>query len=572
MGYGDANQSAVRALSTLQYGFHPTADQIYVNYLLVRDSTGEIVAEGDVNETFITDVPVTQIASDGKILHVPVPGLAPGHELEIAVTRQQQGTASNFGFHREILASPYPTTYRAYAITGDTSSLDYHATSNVALAKQKGVLVWSSQKVPPFVPEAYQAPLEAFVPVLAVGEPSQKSWKGLGDDYLHSLRDRLDLDDTTRTTARREIAAAKTPREKVEALARYVQKSITYKGIEFGQRALIPNKGGQIIQNRYGDCKDHSLLLHQLYRAVGIPSHLVLIHSRLGLKERFPNLGQFNHMILAVQLDGRLQYIDCTNKHASVIEHSAESMAGRRCLILEEGNSKLGTLPRDRADSRITINHAVTVNEDGSLSCKDTATFSGSSGTRYRTTFAAMTAAQRETTLEQMLRMPRRFQMHAVDFGNLDNPSQPFTLTLSYDLADAFGTSEVGREGSLAWPIEIMLLSADDSSSQRQSPIKVVRNEEIEGTVTLTLPPSTTLAPLGQPAWSDQQGSNQKVFAYEISQNDGSFLSYRCMTAAGDYPASDYPEFQAAQESFLNALETKLSLTRTALAADSERE
>ena len=103
--------------------------------------------------------------------------------------------------------------------------------------------------------------------------------------------------------------------------------------------------------------------------------------------------------------------------------------------------------------------------------------------------------------------------MHAVDFGNLDNPSQPFTLTLSYDLADAFGTSEVGREGSLAWPIEIMLLSADDSSSQRQSPIKVVRNEEIEGTVTLTLPPSTTLAPLGQPAWSDQQGSNQQVFA-----------------------------------------------------------
>ena len=160
------DQSAASALDTLQFGFHPTADEICVNYLFVRDSAGEIVAEGNVNDTFITDVPATEIASDGKILHVTVPGLAPGYELEIAVTKQRQGTASNFGFHHEIFASHYPTTYRAFAITGDTSSLDYHTTSNIALAKQKGVHVWSSQNIPPRTQEAYQAPLEHFVPVL----------------------------------------------------------------------------------------------------------------------------------------------------------------------------------------------------------------------------------------------------------------------------------------------------------------------------------------------------------------------------------------------------------------------
>ena len=219
------DQSAVRALNTLQYGFHPTADQIYVNHLLVRDPSGEIVAEGDVTETFITDVPVTEIASDGKIMHVTVPGLAPGYELEIAVTRQRQGTASNFGVHREIFAAQYPTTYRAFAITGDTTSLDYHTTTDITLAKKKGILAWSGQNIPPLAHEAYQAPIESHVPVLYVGESSRDSWKSQGDDYLHSLKARLVVDEPTRATARQETALATTPKEKVEALALHLQTS-----------------------------------------------------------------------------------------------------------------------------------------------------------------------------------------------------------------------------------------------------------------------------------------------------------------------------------------------------------
>ncbi|MCH1506591.1 MAG: DUF3857 domain-containing protein, partial [Verrucomicrobiales bacterium] len=111
------DQSAASALDTLQFGFHPTADEICVNYLFVRDSAGEIVAEGNVNDTFITDVPATEIASDGKILHVTVPGLAPGYELEIAVTKQRQGVESPRGnFTLWVLAEPDVTVSRHPAL------------------------------------------------------------------------------------------------------------------------------------------------------------------------------------------------------------------------------------------------------------------------------------------------------------------------------------------------------------------------------------------------------------------------------------------------------------------------
>ena len=386
------------------------------------------------------------------------------------------------------------------------------------------------------------------------------------------MKTRLVIDEPTRATARQETALATTPKEKVEVLARYVQKSITYKGIEFGQRALMPNKSSQIIQNRYGDCKDHSLLLHQLLRSVGIPSHLVLIHSRLGLNEHLPNVGQFNHMILAVQLDDSLHYIDCTNKYAPIIGHSAESMAGRRCLILEESASRLGTIPSEGIEHRVAIHHDVTLNEDGSLSCRDTATFTGSSGTIYRATFASMTTAQRESTLDRMLRMSRRFQMKSVEFENLEDPSQPLTLTLGYDIADAFAPSHTGRQGTLAWPIEVMLLSTDDSAAKRQSPIRVFCNQELKGTVTLTLPAGTTLKPSGSAVLPIERRSDGEMFAFETSQDEDHFLTYRCLTTEGNYPASNYLDFCTGREFFLDVLETNLTLSKAALAADSERE
>jgi hypothetical protein len=35
-------------------------------------------------------------------------------------------------------------------------------------------------------------------------------------------------------------------------------------GIEFGTRGVIPNSAAVTMHRKYGDCKDHAVLLHQL--------------------------------------------------------------------------------------------------------------------------------------------------------------------------------------------------------------------------------------------------------------------------------------------------------------------
>ena len=67
--------------------------------------------------------------------------------------------------------------------------------------------------------------------------------------------------------------------EKVAAITTYVQQNVRYQAIEFGPRAMIMNPADQVLANGYGDCKDHSILLYNMLRAVGIPAELSLVNT-----------------------------------------------------------------------------------------------------------------------------------------------------------------------------------------------------------------------------------------------------------------------------------------------------
>ena len=93
-------------------------------------------------------------------------------------------------------------------------------------------------------------------------------------------------------------------------------------------------------------------------------------------------------------------------------------------------------------------------------------------------------------------------------------------------MADAFGPSQTGRQGTLAWPIEVMLLSIENSAAERQSPIRVFCNQELKGTVALTLPAGTPLKPSGSVGLPIERRSDGEMFAFESSQDGDHFLTH----------------------------------------------
>ncbi|MFD2969593.1 DUF3857 domain-containing protein [Sphingobacterium bambusae] len=96
--------------------------------------------------------------------------------------------------------------------------------------------------------------------------------------------------------------------------ADFVQNDIRYMGIEVGEYSHRANSPEKVFAQRYGDCKDKSVLLAALLKHKGILSELILAHSTedYGRENYLPAPSAFNHMVLYFRIDGRGQYIDPT--------------------------------------------------------------------------------------------------------------------------------------------------------------------------------------------------------------------------------------------------------------------
>src|SRR5205807_1872138 len=125
--------------------------------------------------------------------------------------------------------------------------------------------------------ESFQPPAEYHMPIIWLGESGQ-NWEQIGRTYLTDISDKLAPSDDIRQFAVELTKNSRTNREKIVALASHVQNAVTYQAIEFGRRARIPNAASQTLRLKYGDCKDHAVLLREMLESVKIPAYLALVN------------------------------------------------------------------------------------------------------------------------------------------------------------------------------------------------------------------------------------------------------------------------------------------------------
>ncbi len=89
-------------------------------------------------------------------------------------------------------------------------------------------------------------------------------------------------------------------KEKVEKVQEYVLKNTHYVGIELGINSYKPFSATEVLDRKFGDCKDKANLLNSLLKTIGVESYMVLVRAgRLGkidLNDK-PNPRYYNHAI-----------------------------------------------------------------------------------------------------------------------------------------------------------------------------------------------------------------------------------------------------------------------------------
>jgi hypothetical protein len=211
-----------------------------------------------------------------------------------------------------------------------------------------------------------------MLPWVTIGTTST-DWNQAGADYLALIDEKLDAERVA-DTAKRLVRGIEDERRRIEMISRYVQKELHYEAIEFGRRAYVPKSARETLRDRYGDCKDHAVLLYSMLNAVDIPAQLALVNIN---QQVLPNIDQFDHMIVSVPLDGERLYIDPTDKDLSLGRTPPRYLAGNHALVLHDPSELLPIPKFSVGDSGLQVEREVERTANNELKVVEIGVFSG---------------------------------------------------------------------------------------------------------------------------------------------------------------------------------------------------
>jgi transglutaminase-like putative cysteine protease len=130
-------------------------------------------------------------------------------------------------------------------------------------------------------------------------------------------------------------AGLRDPRARALALGNWVRTHIRYVGVYIGAGGVVPHAATTVLENRYGDCKDHATLLEALLAASGIASTPALVNNGNAYRvPSTPTMGVFNHVITYIPaLD---LYLDSTAESIAA-GYLPAGVLGKPVLLTKSG-------------------------------------------------------------------------------------------------------------------------------------------------------------------------------------------------------------------------------------------
>ena len=235
-----------------------------------------------------------------------------------------------------------------FALAGDERVVEWNVDRVPAVVFEEGTPSWY-----PVYPWAQFSEFASWAEVVAWALPLYQAGHDAPDATL-----RAEVDAVLAP-----LGAGAMPSEVAAALLAWVQREIRYLGIELGVSSHRPHPPVETYTRRFGDCKDKALLLVQLLRDRGIPASPVLVNSAAGeaLRDRLPSPGVFDHVIVGIEIDGALWWVDPTMspQEGTLAQRAAPDYGWG--LLISQGEAELRRVDQaEEATRRIDVVEALT--------------------------------------------------------------------------------------------------------------------------------------------------------------------------------------------------------------------
>jgi tetratricopeptide (TPR) repeat protein len=161
-------------------------------------------------------------------------------------------------------------------------------------------VTWRKRDVPPLLPEPNMpGPLEVAAHVQLTTVPGWDAYQRWEEALLEgALRDSPELE----ALAKRLVEGAGSAEEKLLRIHEYVMEEIRYQqDYESFIAGVKPHPASMVVERRYGDCKDKTVLFMTLARKAGLQARFATVRTRdRGQVRRSLPTQQFNHAIVYI--------------------------------------------------------------------------------------------------------------------------------------------------------------------------------------------------------------------------------------------------------------------------------
>jgi TPR repeat protein len=133
---------------------------------------------------------------------------------------------------------------------------------------------------------------------------------------LYEKAERLRPDGPLQDEIAKIAAASRDPKVRAALALKLVEDKTRYLFLGLNDGGLVPAGADETWSRRFGDCKGKSVLLVAILRALGLNAQPALVSTTAGdgLDQRLPVPDWFDHVIVRVQIAGRIYWLDGTRQ------------------------------------------------------------------------------------------------------------------------------------------------------------------------------------------------------------------------------------------------------------------
>lgn len=318
---------------------------------------------------------------------------------------------------------------------------------------------------------------------------SIQSWEDLARWYYELSEKNVRMTPEMEAEAVRVAGGLASARDKTRAVLEYVQDNFRYVSMSFGENAFEPHPTDEVFRNKYGDCKDLSLLTRAMLRAVGVTAHLALFNVEMAITDPsgdlpIPNL--FNHVMLRVEdpPNGDF-YADPLLKGYDIGEYPPNCQRAYT-FVIDGKNGYFGRLPEFSAESAAVRNRVeVDIHDDWSGTFDETRTLGLDDSIALRLRWKSMSEKERKEYIEEVeFSLAKGGEVMDNKLEGLEEPYGHVRMRIKYRCPEEFPSAD----GLIVISLNYMERDEASEKKQRREPFFFPVNKLLETEIVYRMP------------------------------------------------------------------------------------